>query len=488
MNFLFFFLLIVFGSSVPVYAADTPVERAMKLYEKHRYEEATRVLTADASHKHGAADLTLGMIYLQNARLHYKLYRESLAVSQEYLKKLARIRGKGKSRFADLYMGLSLMEAGKHETAVSHLESFSADEKVSAGYRDLAKINLGYCHFRLGDKQKAETLWKSVNSENPELNAERASVYSMAGLQDRNPSVLLDESLAALKKSGKTPSLRMIRNALAIYVKDGRIDKGLALVSHSDMKAYSYKETISRTKIIHFYDPSLIGLLATLYSQASIARLEKALADPGVKDPATYYISEAYALSAYDKNRKQVDFSGTRQLPAKYQDRMRVWQAFEEYRKGRRTEAFAIWNELGRKQPFDPDLNAALLDACVRAETECSQIVKRSETGVASGKGRTMSGLNSALGTYYRVKKKPLKALAFMEAGRDKSNKNKIEYNDPVLLVNLAGMYYQSKKFSEALEIYFEMSKQFPVVRQIQEVMQGVYAMEQKSAGDVKIF
>jgi pentatricopeptide repeat protein len=75
-----------------------------------------------------------------------------------------------------------------------------------------------------------------------------------------------------------------------------------------------------------------------------------------------------------------------------------------------------------------------------------------------------------------------------MEAGRDKSNKNKIESNDPLMLVSLAEAYYRTKKFSEALEIYFEMSKQFPEVRQIQEAMQGIYSMEHKSAGDVKIF
>ena len=66
-------------------------------------------------------------------------------------------------------------------------------------------------------------------------------------------------------------------------------------------------------------------------------------------------------------------------------------------------------------------------------------------------------------------------------------NKNKIEYNNPVMLVSLASAYYRTKKFSEALEIYFEISKQFPSVRQIQIAMQGVYSMEQKSAGDAKI-
>ena len=75
-----------------------------------------------------------------------------------------------------------------------------------------------------------------------------------------------------------------------------------------------------------------------------------------------------------------------------------------------------------------------------------------------------------------------------MEAGRDKSNKNRVEYNNLLMLVNLAEAYYHSKKFSEALEIFFEMSKHYPAVRQIQVTMQGVYSMEQQSAGDAKIF
>jgi hypothetical protein len=74
-----------------------------------------------------------------------------------------------------------------------------------------------------------------------------------------------------------------------------------------------------------------------------------------------------------------------------------------------------------------------------------------------------------------------------MEAGRDKSNKNKIEANDPEMLAGLAEAYYRTKKFSEGLEIFFEMSQEFAVVRQIQEAMQAVYSMEQRSAGDVRI-
>jgi hypothetical protein len=75
-----------------------------------------------------------------------------------------------------------------------------------------------------------------------------------------------------------------------------------------------------------------------------------------------------------------------------------------------------------------------------------------------------------------------------METARDKSNKNRIDANDPLLLVRLADLYFAGKSFSESLEIYFEMSKEFPAVRQLQETGQGVYSTEYRSAGDAKIF
>jgi len=113
--------------------------------------------------------------------------------------------------------------------------------------------------------------------------------------------------------------------------------------------------------------------------------------------------------------------------------------------------------------------------------------VQTSTLALERGEGRTYMALNAGLGRYYLGQKEYAKALTHLEAGRDKGNKNKIEANDPLLLVELADAAYRTKKYSEALEIFFEMSKQFPEVRQIQDALQGVYSMEQKSAGDVKI-
>jgi len=58
------------------------------------------------------------------------------------------------------------------------------------------------------------------------------------------------------------------------------------------------------------------------------------------------------------------------------------------------------------------------------------------------------------------------------------------------MLVNLAAAYYRGRQFSEGLEIYFEMSKHYPVVRRIQDAMQGMYgrgAEERRGREDLLI-
>jgi hypothetical protein len=119
---------------------------------------------------------------------------------------------------------------------------------------------------------------------------------------------------------------------------------------------------------------------------------------------------------------------------------------------------------------------------------DCARIEPGATRAAESGEGRKTRALNVALGRFHLRRGDYGRAVLYLEAGRDKSKKNRIESNDPVMLVNLAEAYYRGRQFSEGLEIYFEMSKHFPVVRRIQEAMQGMYAMEHKSAGDVKIF
>ena len=480
-------------AAASAYAADDTVTRAMKLYEKRHYEEAASLLRSDGAAieagKQGMANLTLGMAYFKNAVLHRELSQSAAAATQDYLKKLSAAQGASRSRFVDLYLGEALIEAGKPGVAAIYLEKFSADESMEPRYRAIAKVGLGLSYHLNNEMPKAAALWAAIDSKDLEVKAELAAAYSQAGIADKNSVAMAEESLADARRSGKPLSMRLLKNIIAVYARAGSVEKGLDLLKRSDLKAFSYREVLGKTKVINFYDLSLLNDMAALYGKASLAFLEKASADPKAKDMAEFFLGQAYALfgSTEQSAKALVSFIATSSMPLQYKDRCRVWQGANQYQKNRLAEAMGVWDDLARKQPEDPDLLAEIILNCSRLKLDCAKIVQKSAASVESGEGKRFGVLNIALGRYYLGKLDNSRALAYLEAGRDKSNKNKIESNEPSTLVSLADAYFRTKKYSEALEIYFEMSKQFPEVRQIQEAMQGVYAMDHKSAGDVKI-
>lgn len=472
-------------------AADDAVTLAMRLHDNRHYEDAARTLrpalSSLAPGRQGAAHLTLGIVYLRNAELHRELHQAGMAAQVGYLRKLAAARGPDGSRFADLYLGEALLENGSPGEAAKHLQRFMGQAAVGPRYKAIARAGLGLSHFRRQEVRKAQALWAGIDTADPEVKAELAAAYSAAGLQDKNPVAMSD---AALKDSGLGPSPRMRRNLLRVYARAGLTDRGLDLLSQADLKTASYTEVLGKTKTISFYDLSLLADLATVYGQASVAYLEKAAGDPRLKGTADYYLGEAHVnAGSVERSLQAVGaFLSLGEAPPQYRDRARIRQAANQYLLGRRAEAAAVWDELAQRQPADPDLLAETILACVRVKADCPKVEPRAALAAEAGRGKAFSLLNFALGRYHLWKKDHPKAIAYMEAGRDKSNKNKIEANDPVLLVSLAEAYSRTKQFSESLEIYFEMGKHFPVVRQIQEALQGIYSIEHKSAGDVKIF
>jgi len=475
-------------------ASEDAVTRAMKLYERRHYPEAAKILRMEGASvepgKKGSANLALGMIYLNNAVLHREFYRAAVVASQDYLKRLSAVQGKDRSRFVDLYFGEALVEAGKSDVAATHLKRFSQGNGVDPQYRAIARVCLGVAYCQGDQASKGTELWRGIDASDLEVKAELAAAYSKARLKAKEPSAIADTLLSEMKRSGIPLSMRMVKNLVAIYARgSGSIEKGLDLLDHSDLNTFSYREVLEKSKVIHFYDLSLLNDMATLYGRASLAYLEKASADPKVKDAAEFYLGPACALfGSIDQSSKVIaSFLATSQMPQPYKDRVRVWQGANLYATNRQADAMGVWDELVGKQPEDRDLMAEVLFACSRMKVEYPKALQKATALVETGESKKLSLLNIAIGKYHLSKRDDAKAVSYLEAGRDKSNKNKIESNDPSMLVSLADAYYRTKKFSEALEIYFEMGKHFPEVRQIQEAMQGVYAVEHKSAGDVKI-
>ncbi len=124
-------LLLALGLAAAARAADDPVSAAMKLLEKHRYEQAARSLEdalarLDAEHR-AQAQLVLGTIYLRNADLHEALARTAAAAELDYLDKLLKAGAEGRSRYARLYLAEALLARGNAREAGKHFEQVRAD-------------------------------------------------------------------------------------------------------------------------------------------------------------------------------------------------------------------------------------------------------------------------------------------------------------------------------------------------------------------------
>ena len=484
-------LLLALGLAAPARAADDPVSAAMKLFEKRRYEQATRSLEdalarLDAEHR-AQAQLVLGMIYLRNADLHEALARTAAATELDYLDKLLKAGAEGRSRYARLYLAEALLARGNAREAGRHFEQVRADTGIESRYRAIAGIGLGSALWARRDSERARGLWAGA-AGSPEIVLARAAAQGRARVVDaKSLRRLADDS----GRAGES-SPRARRYLIEIYLAAGAPDRALAVARAADWGAASYVERFKvakgTAKSISFYDFALLTDLAQLYRELARVRLEQAAADARMKPSAEYYLAEALnGLGANDEAAASVQaFLARPQAPAQFRERARARAALIAYRQGRSAEAESAWTAMA-EQSTDPEVLADIVLGCADARARCAKALARAGQVAEAGDGRRVQRLNYALGSYQLRNNDYARAITYMEAGRDKSNKNKIEANDPEMLAGLAEAYYRTKQFSEGLEIFFEMSQEFPAVRQIQEAVQGVYSMEQRSAGDVRI-
>jgi hypothetical protein len=471
-------LLLVSGFTGALHAGDDPVSAAMKLYEKRRYEQAARLL--ESARDAGAqGQLVLGMIYSRNADLHEAFARAAAAAQLDYLDKLVKAGGEGRSRYARLYLAEALAASGKPREAARHFERVRGDSSIDPRHRAIAAIGLGARELRA---DAADAL---------EVKLARAAAQGRARIMDSKTLKQIAESTNPSSPSSAL-SLRARRYVIEIYLAAGAPEQALAVARAADLAAPSYVEQFKAAKgtakSIAFYDLALLADLAQLYRELARRRLEQAAADPRVKPTAEYYLAEALSgLGEHDAAAAMArSFIARSEAPAQYRERSRAQLGSISYRQGEKELAEGVWSAMAERSS-DPEVLAAVVMGCAAAGAQCGKALARAAQAAEAGDLRRNQRLNFALGAYWLRRQDPARAIAFMEAGRDKSNKNKIEANDPEMLTGLAEAYYRTKKFSEGLEIFFEMSQEFPVVRQIQEAVQGVYSMEQRAAGDVRI-
>jgi tetratricopeptide (TPR) repeat protein len=488
-------LAVIIGLSVSAQAADTAYQKAVRLFKKHHYEEAYKLLYHDlennAAGQTEAAYLSLGLICLENAKLYRELYRVALAVNLDYYTRLIADDSEDQSRLVNLYLGRTLLQAGQFSESTGFFKKFIDDARTPESDRQLAEIGMGAAYSANDQKALAERHWAKLKDAGPRAVVAMAEAYSRAGLTDKDPLEMCEAALLRITRNGGKMPIQAVNHALAVYARAGRVDASYRLLQKADLRLYFHEEALAKNKVIRFYDASLLANLALAHGKAAVAFLEKTTGGTTekIRWAGQYYLCESYARlgDAEQALRMSEALLAEDNLPDALKTRARVNRAALTYSLGRPAAAEKLLNDVLASK-MDPNLAADVLLVCCRHGWDHSPAVIQAVEASREGSGPAYSRVNFALGKYHLWKKDYLKAVTLMEAGRDKSNKNRIEFNDPLMLINLAHAYYYARQFSEALEIYFEMSKQFPAVRQIQVAMQGVYSMEQQSAGDAKIF
>ena len=469
--------------SASLFAAEEDAKKASQLLEKHYYESAAAALrSASASGDLSPmAALTLARAYSSNAQLYRALQRSSLDIGVMYLKKLSGQGGRDRSVYVPLYYGEYLTQAGKAGEGAAQLRRFIGQKGASPAYREMAQANLAAAQkSALPEAQSKDTLVKS----------EFAAIMSMTPARRNEAATQVEQALAELSKAQQPLPVRAVSNAIGVYARSGHGDKAFALLRSADVGLPSYEENISKSKVVRFYDPALLANLAEL-DQAEAERLfQRVRNDAKFKSVAGYFLVDLYMNNNQfaDAAKLLPELQAAADLPPAFHERVSVMQAVLDVRTGKAAQGNAALAKLGDKFGDDPVMLAEVLRACVRFKASCATVTKRARTLASAFQGERYRGLHFAVGEQYAAEGKNERALQEMETARDKSNKNRIDTNDPLLLARLADLYFAGKSFSESLEIYFEMSKEFPAVRQLQETGQGVYSTEYRSAGDAKIF
>ncbi|HEY6720765.1 MAG TPA: hypothetical protein VI363_03920, partial [Burkholderiales bacterium] len=249
--FLVVSLAVALGASAPACAADDPVDAAMRLYEKRRYEQAARVLE-DAlarldAERRAQGQLVLGMIYLRNADLHEALARSAAAAELDYLDKLLKTGTEDRSRYARLYLAEALLARGNAAAARRYFEQVRADPGIESRSRAIAGVGLGSVLWAQRDPERARGLW-AANAAGARGAAEVTLARAAAQGRVQAVDVKSLQRLADDASRARELSLRARRYLIEIYLATGEPDKALALVRAADLGMASYVETFKAAK------------------------------------------------------------------------------------------------------------------------------------------------------------------------------------------------------------------------------------------------
>ncbi len=455
------------------------LEGAQELFRQNHWEEARAHLRSQwgslSEKDRPTATFLIGRSYVREAEFYRASHRIGAEVGLAYLEELAAARANRGVAWLPLFKGLYEVEVGRNAEAERTLLAVTAaPSALPPEWKAAARIRRALAIHRLGRVQEAATALKDPATEG------RFCRLLLGGAA---------EAPSSPPKEGRREKLL----TAALLFRAGRTAEAEALLAGLNLDLPDVEDKSDPKKLLRFHDPLVTNAWERIGWERAVAALTPLAAGPpgAEKGLAAFYVGlSLFRLGVPEESAKFLQAASASSLGPELQSSARVLLAPLAWKvraptgaelltlwEGTQTQpdAVLLWDEirradLAKAEPFLTKLEARLRDL-LQSTTERPPGALVGRWGLARlGRGDDPTVLLTALSEH-----------------RDKSNKNKLEWNDPLLLMALSAASYRNREYPQALETFFELSKTFPGLRALQWNLQGIYAARQKAGGEARI-
>ena len=471
------FLLLLAGLPRAAPAAVKPgLEGAQELFRQNHWEAARIHLRSQwgslAEKDRPAATFLIGRSYVREAEFYAAAHRLGAEVGLAYLDELAAARANRGLAWIPLFKGLYEVEVGRNTEADRTL--LSASPTLPPEWKATARLRRALAVHRLGRIQEAATALKDPSPEG------RFCRLLAGGAAE--PS-------AAPPKAG--PRERLL--TAAPLFRAGRTAEAEALLAGLNLDLPDVEDKSDPRKLLRFHDPLVTAAWERICWERAVASLTPLAAGaPGAeKGLAAFYVGLGqFRLGAPEESVKFLQGANASSLGPELQSSTRLLLASSAWKVRAPTgpELLALW-EGTQTQPDTVLLwDEIKRGDLAKAEPFLTKLGVRLRDLLPSTSERPPGALVGRWGLVRLGRgDDPASLVASLSEHRDKSNKNKLEWNDPLLLMALSAASYRDHEYPQALETLFELSKTFPGLRALQWNLQGIYAARQKAGGEARI-
>ena len=489
-NIYFFSILMIIPA---ISMAEFDIRKAMGFYKEQKYDHAANLLLnnlSDINNSSTVVKLKSALIFSKNLKLYQDIYIKSKINQKTYLNTLVNEDLIQSSQYAKLYLAEIHILNNELTEAKKLLKIFSKNIPPTNTYYQISEIYSAWIAYLENNKPAYEAIINSIDRSNPilDLAVHFIEILLTGKTNDNTNKIALFEK--SFIKENAFISTRFANYAIRQYVHQNNVMSAVNVLIHLDQRRPSLVEKISNTKILRFYDITLSDTIAELYYTISKSLLEDVSKNEKYHDLAIFYLSELDLVRLHknsaEKYWKAVD--KLRRLPKSLSSLREIRSTTHGYLIGQTSRAFQAWEEAVNNFKNDPAPSADAVLMCLYLDAKCPQIVQVAQLSAENGRSKRFEALSTNVGRYFLSRQKNATALRLLESAMDRSNTTSMLANEAILLLNYADALRLNKNYADSLQIYFSLGENFPIMRQIQEAVQGEYLFRQRSSGTTNVF